>query len=157
MQISNPYLEITTLGSFQNQPKADVMHFVLKIFSRAYIDFGNLKKTKKELIRYFEDEIAEANTMSKMKNILFEFTHVFISHIYAYAKDKHHNAFTLDNDLTCQVNVDFIKLNAFDWFNDAHKRVYGNKIPHLDRHIKKQRSRLQKMKLASYYKIAPLI
>lgn len=155
MQINNRKLEITNLISSEEYSEADIINYAEKVLAKVQFDCENVETHSQEIISYFADEIVEAKTMQRMKNILIEFAHVFVAQVYTHANDKHTIEHVLDPSFGLQINTDFIMLKGMGWFNEAHKLVYGNKIPKFDQYILKEHKKFQSKNEIFLYKKVP--
>ena len=134
MQITSRKLEITKLS----HSPLDLDNFISKYQEKFDLNCDDLEDSKDVIISHFADKIVDSKSMQNMKNIIIDFCHLIISQLQTHLMNMdamHEITCDKDHDYKYYVNADMAAIKTLNWFNEAHKLVYGNKITKLDRFI----------------------
>lgn len=157
MQITSNNLEITLLNN-PNSPynQVDIEKFISKYAKKFDLNCDDLDDSKVDIISQFAEEIVDSNSIHEMKNIVINFSHFIMSRLGIHLRQLdtfHEIVCNKDHDFKYFINADMASIITLKWLDDAHKLVYGNKIPKLDKFIQQFKKVFKKKNENYLYKV----
>lgn len=139
MQIMSPDLKITKETSLKHYSTQQTKHFSYKLVIKLKINFDSFDTNRQKFISYFADEIVEAKSMQRMREILSEVGYYVVVQVENYLNKKHEVNCVIDlhEYHEFHINGKLLSFKSLKWFNEAHKLVYGREIPNLNSFIQK--------------------
>lgn len=89
MKITSNDLEITKISKIKHYSDQQKMNIVHKLVIKLKINFDSFDTNKEKFISYFGDEIVEAKSIQRMREILSEVGYYLILQVEKYLNKNH--------------------------------------------------------------------
>lgn len=133
MKITSKHLEIAVLpkNSIPNEKK--ILYVKSKHENSPALNIFQIEENTHEFVGYLATEIDSASSLPEMSQLLDEFsTYLTVS----CAEDGYNQGVNLKTMMTLTKSIHCL---ALQWFNQAHKLVYGVGIPGVKQYIENNR------------------